>query len=279
MLLKDFIRESSESLTGIYPIEEAQSVIFMLCAFLLGTQRHTHIVEPEYSIPEDKLDLLEKSVCRLKSGEPVQYVIGKAEFCSHSFNVGEGVLIPRPETEFLVSKAVQLRPSRVLDMCTGSGCIAWSLAAGLAGCGVVGVDISDAALEYAVGQDIPIPEGHYAPVFLKMDVLKEPCFSEGEKFDMIISNPPYIKESEKSSMRINVLGFEPCEALFVPDEDPLVFYRAVKEWSDILLVPGGYCLVEINETLAVQTAEIFGQGSVIAPDFLGKDRYVIYKKP
>lgn len=192
--------------------------------------------------------------------------------------MNQSVLIPRPETEQLVSEAVSIllsweRPCRVLDLCTGSGCIAWSVFLEVPGTEVVAVDISDAALDVARSQfDGPSPR------FVKADVLSGPeGFDEG-LFDLVLCNPPYVMESEKSAMRANVLNYEPGLALFVPDADPLVFYRAVAQWARRFLRHGGTGLVEINESLGPQTEAVFKDAGYketqIVRDFFSKYRFV-----
>lgn len=304
MLLKDFISISIEKLQRQYPSQEAKGIVVMLCEERLGVKSYTHIVEPSYRIPDSELKVLEEDISRLCAAEPIQYVLGYCDFYGHRFNVNPEVLIPRPETEQLVSIALQKLKSqscaedrrqgtaktKVLDMCTGSGCIAWSVAFNLKGTEVFGVDISDMALETARGQfstTVPSSSTRGNPEFFKADVLKtdaDDCpvipesIAKEAPFDMILSNPPYIMESEKPSMRPNVLNYEPSLALFVPDDDPLVFYRACARWAKALLSQGGCAIFEINESLGAQTAELmqcygFKEISVLKDDF-GKDRFV-----
>ncbi len=288
MLLTAFLKEGTAVLEPLYPSSEARSLLLMLCEAQLGVQRHTPILEPAYPIPPERLESLLSALERLKTGEPVQYVLGFSEFMGRRFRVSPAVLIPRPETEQLVMEAVQTlrglpRRARVLDLCTGSGCIAWSLALEVPGTSVVGVDISRQALEVARSQDFPLPPGAQAPVFIQADILDTAQPFPFGPFDWVLSNPPYIMEAEKAQMRRNVLDFEPSAALFVPDTDPLVFYRAVAAWCGRLLVPGGRGLVEINESLGVDTAEVFasaGFGDVRQmKDFFDKDRFVSFRKP
>lgn len=298
MLLSDFINNASSALETLYPAAEAHNIVLMLCSHFLGTKSYTHIVEPTYEIPEKKDDILEAALSRLRSGEPIQYVLGHAEFCDLTFNVTPSVLIPRPETEMLVREAVAeagriqrsrapygaaAQEVRVLDLCTGSGCIAWAVALAVPGVKVTGVDISEDSLEVARSQDFSAElkkTGAIAPAFIRADVLSDaPDLGE---FDLILSNPPYIMEKEKASMRPNVLEHEPAMALFVPDNDPLLFYRAIANWSRALLSPGGMGLSEINEALGPETAEVFSAEGFselsVVKDYFGKNRFVIYKK-
>jgi release factor glutamine methyltransferase len=294
MLLADFIREGTRSLGSLYPEREAHSIVLMLCEALLGTRSYTHIVEPGTEVEPGAVPALEAALERLLAGEPVQYVTGFAEFCGFRFRVTPDVLIPRPETEQLVREAVgeisRLRgmrstPVRVLDLCTGSGCIAWSVALLAPGTEVVGVDVSDAALSVARGQDFSDElksTGAVAPLFVKADILDtEQDFPYGV-FDLVLSNPPYIMESEKTLMRGNVLDFEPALALFVPDGDPLLFYRAVAEWSRRFLAPDGKGISEINERIGDPTAEVFRAAgyphTVVVDDIFDRNRFVKYSK-
>lgn len=173
--------------------------------------------------------------------------------------------------------------SQILDLCTGSGCIAWTLALELAGAKVTAVDISDGALAVASSQDFAeemARTGALAPTFIKADVLAGPsAFNNPEqRFDILVSNPPYVMNKEKPLMRRNVLEHEPGLALFVPDEDPLLFYRAVSDWALHYLKSGGLCMVEINEALGEETADVFRNAGFkdvqIVQDLNSKDRFV-----
>lgn len=283
MLLSDFIRDGAARLETLYPSPEARGLVLMLCEELLGTTRYTHIVEPDTPVPEERFAELEDCLQRLCAGEPVQYVLGVAEFCSHRFAVGPGVLIPRPETELLVAEAVRTlremdleRAPKVLDLCTGSGCIAWSIALEIRDAEVIGIDLSETALSYARNQ---FPAG--APLFLQADVLDTEQEFPCGPFDLIVSNPPYVRESERALMRPNVLEHEPPMALFVPDDDPLRFYRAIARWAQRFLRPGGVGIVEINEALGEETAAVFRDAGFenvkILPDFYKKTRFVSFK--
>ena len=253
----------------------------MLCEERLGVRSYTHIIEPATTVPEESLAGLEADVARLQKAEPIQYVLGKADFYGRSFDVNPSVLIPRPETEQLVKEAVSFalnlgRPARILDLCTGSGCIAWSVLQEVPGSEVVAVDISEATLETARGQ---FPHSEVSPLFIKADVLDSGsahCIQG--PFDVIVSNPPYIMESQKASMRPNVLDYEPGLALFVPDDDPLLFYRAVEHWASALLSADGAGFLEINEELGPQTAEVFARAGwkdvQQIQDFYNKTRFI-----
>lgn len=286
MTLKDVIREGTETLSQFYPEREAREMVYATLEKILGTARHTHILEPHYQVSDEDLTEVRDAFSRMASGEPLQYVLKEAWFYGRRFNVSSDVLIPRPETEILCRTAALNRKGktpRILDLCTGSGCIAWTLALEIPGAEVTGADISDEALKVADNQgfseEISV-SGAVRPQFVKADVLAYPLTSLGQ-FDMIVSNPPYVMESEKALMRSNVLDYEPHLALFVSDDDPLIFYRAVAEWALLMLRPGGYGIVEINEALALETEEIFrdlGFRNVrTVKDLHDKDRFVDFR--
>ncbi|HBN02129.1 MAG TPA: peptide chain release factor N(5)-glutamine methyltransferase [Rikenellaceae bacterium] len=300
MLLKDFLNEGVTRLEPLYPTKEARSIVLMLCESRIGTKSYTHIVEPEYQIKDKALEGLNSDLDRLASGEPVQYVIGFADFCGLRFKVTPDVLIPRPETELLCREAIKIgsrmqrmrkaygksaRPVRVLDLCTGSGCIAWTVALNIPGAEVTGVDISEKAIEVAKGQDFAIKQKEdevTPPKFVTADILSEPqSFAEGE-YDLILSNPPYIMESQKSQMRANVLNFEPSTALFVKDENPLEFYRSIAKISKECLASEGKGMTEINELLGLETSKVFSDAGFskteVVKDFYDKNRFVFYSK-
>lgn len=282
MLLAEFIRESVPALEKLYPSPEARGLVLMLCEERLGVRSYTHIVEPLFEIPEAALSGLKADMSRLAAGEPIQYVLGYTEFCGRKFKVGPSVLIPRPETGQLVDESLKLlaamgRPAKVLDLCTGSGCIAWSVALGAPGVSVTATDISEPALALARSQFEDVSSGANAPEFVCSDLLggcREICGC----FDLLLSNPPYVMEKEKAAMRCNVLEHEPGIALFVPDDDPLLFYRALASVSLRLLDSSGTGIVEINEALGPETAAVFEAAGYkkteILRDIFGKDRFV-----
>ena len=300
MLLADFVKKGVMALESLYPETEARSIVLMLCEDVLGTERYTHIVEPQYQVDDKKMPLLSTAMERLRAGEPIQYVLGKADFYGRRFNVTPDVLIPRPETELLCRDAIKIAsrisrmripygknavPVRVLDLCTGSGCIAWTMALSVPGCKVTAVDISEKALSVASGQDFASEIkaiGALKPEFINADVLDTEQDFPVHPFDIVLSNPPYIMESEKKDMRKNVLDYEPALALFVPDDDPLVFYRAVARWSQRFMNPEGFGFVEVNESLAPQTEAVFREAGYshteIVRDLYDKNRYVFYRK-
>ena len=288
MLLRELIRNAEDTLRQVYPEREARQMVFSLLEHHLGTKPHTHIIEPQYQVVEDDFAVVMKSLGRLAAEEPLQYVINQAWFYGRAFRVTPDVLIPRPETELLCREALDEVRRRgfgdnvsVLDLCTGSGCIAWTMALELPGSRVFAADISEAALEVASSQGL----SEAVPEFFKADVLREDLGRQiadagagaPEKFDIILSNPPYVRESEKALMRHNVLDWEPSLALFVPDSDPLKFYRALSRHASALLSENGFGIVEINEAFGEETAELFtcaGFRCNIIHDLSGRPRHI-----
>ena len=284
MFLKELIDKGTETISQAFPEREAREMVLMFLQHSIGVTRHTHILEPSFEVSDDAAVEAIGAFERMAVGEPIQYIIGKAYFYDREFMVTPDVLIPRPETELLVREALTWacrsgrKSMRIADLCTGSGCIAWSMALELPGSEVIAVDISDGALAVASGQKF---ESVAAPRFIKADVLASPPDGLG-CYDMILSNPPYVMESEKALMRKNVLDHEPWLALFVSDDNPLVFYRAVASWAKQLLKPDGIGIVEINEALGPETAAVFSQAgftdtSVIC-DLSDRPRFVRFSR-
>ena len=268
------------ALAAIYPAPEAQAVAALVAESLLNLsplQRRMQAAEP---VPAPVLAGLPALQARLLAHEPVQYVLGMAHFAGLELEVTPATLIPRPETEELVqlvARAHAGRPGlRLLDVGTGSGCLAIALARELAGAQVLAVDISAEALAVAARN-----AAHYAPAvqLAQVDILAAlPAGVAPASLDVLVSNPPYVRESERPLMRDNVLAWEPATALFVPDADPLLFYRRLAEVGRALLRPGGSIWLEINEALGPETAALFAgdafeQVAVLA-DFLGRPRFV-----
>ena len=300
MLLTGFIKEGISALEPLYPTAEARNIVLMLCEDIIGTKSYTHIVEPQYQISKKGEKPLRAALERLKAGEPIQYVTGKTEFCGRVFKVTRDVLIPRPERELLAREAIKIasrikrmripfgksaEPVRVLDLCSGSGNISWTVALSVPGTRVVGLENSEAALEVARTQDFSSEmksTGALAPTFVNADVLDPSQPFNFGMFDLVLSNPPYIMEKEKPLLRKNVLDYEPSAALFVPDDDPLLFYKAVAKWSERFLSADGKGLTEINEALGKETLALFSSGpfqkAELVKDFYDKNRFIFYMK-
>jgi len=248
----------------------------MTASALSGDDEAKFLTDPREMI---NIEGLERAAAELAAGRPVQYVIGETDFCGLSFAVREGVLIPRPETEELVllagRRAAAFDRPRILDVCTGSGCIAVALSHRIPEAEVTALDISDEALEIARENG----RRHGADVeWIKDDALGGMGRLAGRRFDVIVSNPPYIPRSEMASMHRNVTGYEPHIALFVDDSDPLIFYRAIARSARGMLSDGGSLLFEVHERLAGRTAEaIRAEGFAdvrIVEDCFGKQRMV-----
>lgn len=244
---------------------------------------------------------LQQSVARLLDSEPLQYVTGTAFFCGHPFHVAPGVLIPRPETEWIVDTAVNLVTSsapRILDIGTGSGCIATSISLALADkhCYTEAWDISEDALRIAadnaarLGADVEfrrrdalrLEKDLPAEERLEAEQGGAEALRDSASWDIIVSNPPYICNREAADMHANVLRHEPHLALFVPDTDPLLFYRAIARYAMRSLSKGGWLLFECNTLYAHDTAQMASDmgfvTSVVEDDCFGKPRFVKAQK-
>lgn len=243
-----------------------------------GESEMKFLIDPNEIIDIELGDVAEQ----LSAGRPVQYIIGKTEFCGEEFTVREGVLIPRPETEELVMWAIQevkeFPLPRILDLCTGSGCIAIALKKLIPAATVTAIDLSAEALKIAqenatnLGADVR---------FLADDVLQGVPQLGNEQFDIIVSNPPYIPISEREAMHINVTNFEPAMALFVEDSDPLIFYREIACIAKSRLSERGALLFEIHELLADETLQMLqkeGFEAELRHDFLNKPRMICCHK-
>lgn len=264
----------AEAVRGLYPEREARRIALTAAAALSGESEAKFLADPNQRV---NIDGVERCAAQLAAGCPVQYVTGKTEFCDMTFHVDGSVLIPRPETEELVLWAEQCAADhwnpRILDVCTGSGCIAIVLAAHLPQAEVTALDISHAALETARRN---ASMNGVSIRFIEDDALNGMPSLAGETFDIIVSNPPYIPHSEIESMHVNVTRYEPHEALFVDDADPLVFYRAIARAARTMLSDDGLLFFEVHEAWAERTAEMlrgegFGQTEV-RNDLFGKPR-------
>ena len=230
----------------------------------------------------EKHRIVERVIRRVNERIPVAYLTNKAWFCGHEFYVDERVLVPRSPIGELINNQfaglINHKPQHILDMCTGSGCIAIALAAALPTAHVEGWDISEAAL--AVARDNAAEQG-VAVTFRHADLLNPPA--EPLEMDLLVSNPPYVTDSERKDMERHVLDYEPETALFVPDTDALRFYRALARLAAERLVPGGYVAVEINRAYGAETAQLFASAGLssttVHQDAFGCDRFVSAQKP
>lgn len=236
------------------------------------------VIRADDELPEFFPSRLDNIMSRLERHEPLQYILGSALFHGHRFRVTPATLIPRPETEQLVDLIIdecgQREDLRVMDLGTGSGCIAISLARALKFAQVTGVDISNDALQVARDNATALKVRVH---WLEADMLEMPSMP-AQSQDIVVSNPPYITLSEQAAMERNVLDYEPRQALFVPDDDPLRFYRAIASIAATVLTPGGRLYVEINRRFGQETAALFEQQGFadtrVLKDSFGNDRFV-----
>ncbi len=263
-----------QELAGICDKAELETVSRALCLELLEIPQTDYWLKSNLQPDTSREARLDAALARLKQGEPLQYVLGCTSFCGLMFKVGPGVLIPRPETAELVEWVTEYcngRNGQLLDVGCGSGCISITLALKLKGWIVTGWDISDAALETSA---VNAKANGVSVVFEKHDIFQES--GSGIKFGVIVSNPPYVTFSEKAEMERNVLEYEPELALFVPDSDPLLFYRAIATFGFDALEKGGRLFFEINPLFSDQMADMLaGMGYrdiVTKTDFFGRRR-------
>lgn len=266
-----------QSLQDIYPPEEVKALSMLICCDMLGFDALDIYMGKDMTLSECKQRELENIIFRLQKNEPIQYIRGYAEFGGRAFKVAPGVLIPRPETAELVDLILKENPNanRILDIGTGSGCIAITLAKELPNAQVDAWDISEEALMIARQNR---EELGAIVRFRQQNILSDEGI-EPDSYDIIVSNPPYITETERQEMEANVLDWEPELALFVPDDDPLRFYRRIAILGHRLLSPVGKLYFEINQAYGQQTAEMLEMNQYrnvrVVKDIFGKDRILI----
>lgn len=275
--IKDIRNFIAGELKDIYPEPEVRSLTESVISYTLDTDRIAILRDPGRQPGNDQVSEIIRICKRLRKGEPIQYITGETTFYNCKIRVGPGTLIPRPETEELVDVVIKENrdfTGRITDIGTGSGCIAVALASVLPRAAVTAIDISEKALETAAGNALI---NNVKITFLKADMLR---FDSGIslKAGIIVSNPPYVMESEKLMMHSNVIDYEPHEALFVPDDDPLLYYRAILDSTGILLEKGGRIYFEINEAMGSLMRDLMGSYDfheiIIIKDINGKDRIV-----
>ena len=263
-----------QSLQDIYPPEEVRALTMLICCDMLGVDALDIYMGKDIILSACKQRELENIIFRLQKNEPIQYIRGYAEFGGRNFRVAPSVLIPRPETAELVSLIVKENPDArcLLDIGTGSGCIAISLSKSLPGARVDAWDISEEALTIARKNN---EELDAQVTFCRQDVFSADGMQSGS-YDIIVSNPPYVTETEKREMEANVLDWEPELALFVPDEDPLRFYRRIAELGRELLRPDGKLYFEINQAYGQDMIRMIEMNQYrdvrVIKDIFGKDR-------
>jgi release factor glutamine methyltransferase len=275
--IKDIRNHFFEVLKDIYPENEINSITSLAFKTLFGIDRlHLHL-DQEIDFPEDKRGKMIKIAEELKTGKPIQYILGETFFYNLKFRVTPATLIPRPETEELVDLIIndnQNFRGKIIDIGTGSGCIAICLKKNLENAEITGTDISEEALTIARENAFL----NKADVLFTNQNIFQMQNTELPVFSMIVSNPPYVLDSEKHNMWNNVLDFEPPTALFVPDNDPLIYYRAIISFSSGKLENGGKIYLEINEKKGDEIYRLLDQSGFkeiqLIKDINGKDRFV-----
>ena len=335
MVYKEYIERVVEMGSHLYGKEEGRAIAARLLQHFCGISSYEHLVEPYGAIAPEHIGELESAAQQIAAARPLQYILGYQEFLGLKISVEEGVLIPRPETEELVtlvlshlaaqhpqpaglnshlaghsgpvaglnSQPTELDPPtagldshptghsrpaagldsrpatlKILDAACGSGCIAAALKYNLPQAQIFACDLSPKALEVTARNLSSLHNHSSAQNVFSYDLLKSPEGFPLNELDIIVSNPPYVMESEASKMRANVLDYEPAMALFVPDNDPLIFYRALERLASATLKPTGAIFMEVNENLAVETASIFEKAGYTAVeikrDIFGKFRTI-----
>ena len=294
MIVKQYRNYFNETLKTIYPITEIDSFFFLLLEEYLGFRRVDIVLKSDFKITQETLNLLQSATKQLEQEVPLQYIIGKTEFYGLPFVVNKHVLIPRPETEELVAWVVsessrfktfntstkqttETKQLKILDIGTGSGCIPISLKKQLPFAKISAIDISEEALSVAkknaVLNNVDIH-------FILQDILKTVALDQ--HYDIIISNPPYVRELEKKELKNNVLKNEPHVALFVENDNPLIFYAKIAELAKKYLNKNGLLFFEINQYLGTETIDLVNKKGLkniqLKKDMFGNDRIVVASK-
>jgi release factor glutamine methyltransferase len=282
--VKDFSAAFRIELAELYDAREIDSLCLLVLTDITGATSAKIKAFPELELPPEQTETISNILSRLKTGEPVQYILGHTEFYGLPFKVNPSVLIPRPETEELVEWTLSSwqssvgsgqQPHRILDVGTGSGCIAISLKKNIPGAQVSAIDISPEALQTAKEN----AELNKVTInFIQADILNRKSAIEHPKFEIIISNPPYVTLHDKIQMHTNVTDFEPHTALFVPENDPLIFYEAIANFAVTHLQKNGLLFLEINESYGEQIIELLNNKSFknieLRNDMSGKARMI-----
>jgi len=255
MLVQEFKKQFFLELSKIYPETEIQSFFNILIEFKLDLSRIELALQPTLKFNTIDLDFFQKTLIDLKKQIPIQYIISETEFYGITFKVNKHVLIPRPETEELVDWIIKdyqnTSTIKILDIGTGSGCIAISLAKNISNAEVFALDVSSEAIKIAKSNAI---SNNISIHFIETDILN--LNKLPHKFDIIVSNPPYVRELEKEQMQENVLENEPHIALFVKNENPLLFYTKISDFAKSHLTSNGHLYFEINQYLGLETVEL-----------------------
>lgn len=274
--VQELFLELEGGLKGRFDERERANIIFLLFKQFMDFDRADLVLSFNNMVPEEKLELFQAAQARLLDGEPVQHITGMVEFLDLVLEVGPDVLIPRPETEELAHMIIDKeKPKRILDIGTGSGCIAIALAKAFPKAKVVATDLSEEALQRATSN---LQLNNAKVEFRQHDILTENLSSLG-KFDLIVSNPPYIGEEEREELAQHVIDHEPHLALFAYSHDAMIFYRAIAEKAKAALNSGGRLYFELNAKYARLIAELveeMGYSEVkLHRDMQGKERFLI----
>ena len=284
MILKEFKTLFTDKLSELYPQTEIDSFFFLLIEEYLGFERIDTVLKSAFEISQEQFNLLESATNKLQKEEPIQYILGKTEFYGLPFFVNEHVLIPRPETEELIEWIIEKVTStslsdqnNILDIGTGSGCIPITLKKKLSKAKMTSTYVSEIAIEV----DIKNSELNNVEInFIYQDILNTSELHK--KFDLIVSNPPYVRELEKDEIKNNVLENEPHLALFVEDHNPLLFYDKIADLAKEFLLENGLLFFEINQYLAKETVELLeakGYKNIeLRKDLFGNDRMILAHK-
>jgi release factor glutamine methyltransferase len=280
-LVKNIVERFRHQLAGKYPDQEIIQFVYILFNEYLGWSKSKVHLSYSVDVSAETSSLMNLALKELLAGKPIQYILGKTIFHESLLQVNDQVLVPRPETEELclmiaaTHRGSEVRDFSILDIGTGSGCIAIDLKKHIQGSLVTAIDVSGAALEVA-RENARL--NHAEISFCQSDILNDDNWQEIGRFHLIVSNPPYVLEREKSGMHVNVLEFEPALALFVADDDPLKFYRAISGFAKTHLICPGYLYFEINEKFGSEVRDLvlsLGFDDVkISKDFHGKDRFL-----
>ncbi|HET6769934.1 MAG TPA: peptide chain release factor N(5)-glutamine methyltransferase [Chitinophagaceae bacterium] len=274
----------TKEFSTIYDKEELKNIIDLILEYITNMPRSSQVKSKLTYLTCTQLETIDSITERLKNNEPVQYVLGEAWFAGMKFRVNKNVLIPRPETEELVDWVVKeieklklkIENLQILDVGTGSGCIPVTLKKKLPAAVISAIDVCSEALFVATENAI---EHNIDVDFILLDFLNEEKWEELGQFDIIVSNPPYVKQNETQTMHERIVNYEPHKALFVPDNDALLFYRKLSDFSLKHLTPGGRLFVEINEALGEMVANLFRSAGFVdvelKKDMQGKDRMVM----
>ena len=275
--IKDINPYLRKELDAVYPPEEIYALSSIIIKTLFGVSRLHVLASPDEHITGRQARKIIAITGELKTGKPLQYILGETSFYNCIIKVSPDVLIPRPETEEMVDMIIKENRDfrgKILDAGTGSGCIAVALSVNLPGSRVVGIDKSEEAIKMA---EVNAGLNNSPASFLVSDIFNPDLRSVGN-IDLIVSNPPYVRESEKIHIAKNVIDHEPHSALFVPDSDPLVYYHAILEIAEIVLIPGGKIYFEINEAMGVAMAELVNSSGysdvAVIKDINEKDRFI-----